>query len=121
MAGYGCLTGKHGITLDNIVSVEMVLASGEIDHVSKHKNKGLSWAVRGAGACFGVVITFVFQAYTQDHMVWHGNLILPRSSFGATIEVANKVLEKGNEGVAAMSVLWGKAPGQAHLRLVVIS
>jgi hypothetical protein len=121
MGGYGWLTGKHGITLDNIVSVEMVLASGEIVHASEHQNEDLFWAVRGAGACFGVVTTFVFQAYTHDHMVWHGNLILPRSALGAAIEVANKVLEKGNEGVAAMGMLWGKAPGQTQPGLVIIS
>jgi hypothetical protein len=120
MGGYGWLTGKHGMTLDNIVSVEMVLASGEIVHVSEHENEDLFRAVRGAGACFGVVTTFVFQAYTQDHMVWHGNLILPRSALGAPIEVANKVLEKGN-GVAAMGMLWGKPSGQAHPGLVIIS
>jgi hypothetical protein len=121
MGGYGWLTGKHGMTLDNIVSVEMVLASGKIVHASEHENEDLFWGVRGAGACFGMVTTFVFQAYTQDHMVRHGNLILPRSALGAAIEVANKVLEKGNEGVATMGMLWGKPPGQAHPRLVIIS
>jgi hypothetical protein len=68
-----------------------------------------------------VVTTFFPQAYTQDHIVWHGNLILHRSALGAAIEVANNVFEKGNEGVAATGMLWGKAPGQAHPGLVIIS
>jgi FAD/FMN-containing dehydrogenase len=41
MGGYGWFAGKHGMTLDNIVSMKMVLTSGEIVHVSEHENEDL--------------------------------------------------------------------------------
>ena len=47
--GYGYLTGKYGLTIDNLLSVEVVLASGEAVTASKDTNADLFWAVRGAG------------------------------------------------------------------------
>lgn len=66
--GYGWLTGKHGLTIDNLLGVTIVLANGEITKASKQENPDLFWAVRGAGHNFGVVTEFVFQAFEQGDM-----------------------------------------------------
>ncbi len=51
--GYGWLSGQHGLTIDNIVEVEMVLADGRVVRCSEREESDLFWAVRGAGQNFG--------------------------------------------------------------------
>jgi len=51
--GYGFLTGQHGMVVDNILEVELVLADGTIVTASESQNSDLFWAARGAGFKFG--------------------------------------------------------------------
>ena len=52
--GLGWLMGKHGLALDNLLSAEVVTASGDVVRASEKDNADLFWALRGAGANFGV-------------------------------------------------------------------
>ena len=52
--GYGVLSGKRGLVIDNTVAFTVVLASGDIKAASKHENPDLFWALNGAGQNFGV-------------------------------------------------------------------
>ena len=61
--GIGWLTHKAGLTIDNLVSVDMVLADGRYVHASPDEHADLFWAVRGGGGNFGVVTTFEFQLH----------------------------------------------------------
>jgi alkanesulfonate monooxygenase SsuD/methylene tetrahydromethanopterin reductase-like flavin-dependent oxidoreductase (luciferase family)/FAD/FMN-containing dehydrogenase len=61
--GIGWLAREHGLTIDHLVAVEMVLADGEVVRASVEENADLFWAVRGAGANFGVVTSFEFEVY----------------------------------------------------------
>ncbi|WP_103107600.1 FAD-binding oxidoreductase [Brevibacillus reuszeri] len=61
--GIGYLRGKYGVTSDNIVSVNMVTADGELIKVSDQENPDLYWAIRGGGGNFGVVTSFEFKLY----------------------------------------------------------
>ncbi|KAI3492980.1 hypothetical protein L1887_42355 [Cichorium endivia] len=80
--GFGYLTRAYGLSLDNIVEVEMVLADGRIvtlNEESKHKSQeeqDLWWAVRGAAPCFGIVSRLTAKAYPVPS-VYSGNLIYP--------------------------------------------
>jgi FAD/FMN-containing dehydrogenase len=53
--GLGWLMGMHGLALDNLLAAEVVTASGDVLHASPRENADLFWALRGAGANFGVV------------------------------------------------------------------
>ncbi|GAA5173320.1 MULTISPECIES: LLM class flavin-dependent oxidoreductase [Amycolatopsis] len=60
--GIGFLSRAHGLTIDHLREVEMVLADGSVVRASETENPDLFWAVRGAGANFGVVTSFEFEA-----------------------------------------------------------
>jgi hypothetical protein len=61
--GMGHLTRKHGLTIDNLLSVDMVLADGSFVVANAEENPDLFWAVRGGGGNFGIVTSFLFEAH----------------------------------------------------------
>lgn len=83
--GVGWLMAKYGFTCDNLLSVEMVTAEGEIITASDHQNKDLFWAVRGGGGNFGVVSSFTYQLHPMGKTILGGMVLFP-------IEQAKEVL-----------------------------
>ncbi len=61
--GLGWIMGKYAMAVDNLVSAEVVLASGEIVHANAETNTDLFWAIRGGGGNFGVVTSFTYRAH----------------------------------------------------------
>ncbi|KAF5022207.1 hypothetical protein F66182_5746 [Fusarium sp. NRRL 66182] len=61
--GYGMVARKYGLTLDRIKGATVVIPSGKVLHCSKTENSDLFWAIRGAGASFGVVVELEFDTF----------------------------------------------------------
>ncbi|MEV7342037.1 FAD-binding oxidoreductase [Streptomyces sp. NPDC093544] len=67
--GLGHLTRKCGLTIDNIIEAELVLASGELVRASADENTDLYWAIRGGGGNFGVVTSFLLRLHEVNTVV----------------------------------------------------
>lgn len=61
--GIGHLSRKYGLSIDNLMAVDMVLADGSFVTASADQNPDLFWAVRGGGGNFGVVTSFLFRVH----------------------------------------------------------
>lgn len=105
--GVGHLSRKYGLTIDNLLEADMVLADGTFICVNKNNNADLFWAIRGGGGNFGIVTSFKFQAHpvktviggptlwpveqTEEIMEWYDSFIHNASEdlngFVATMEI----------------------------------
>ncbi|HEX5501214.1 MAG TPA: FAD-binding oxidoreductase [Thermomicrobiales bacterium] len=72
--GQGWLTGKYGLTLDNLLAADVVTADGRLLRASADENPDLFWALRGAGANFGVVTSFEYRLHPVDTVL--GGMVL---------------------------------------------
>ena len=75
--GQGYLMNKYGLTIDNLLSVDMVLADGRLVTASETENSDLFWAIRGGGGNFGLVTSFEYQLHQVGSMVVGGMLLYP--------------------------------------------
>jgi FAD/FMN-containing dehydrogenase len=91
--GFGWLTRKYGMTVDNLVSVDVTLASGDQVRASEEENPDLFWAVRGGGGNFGIVTQFEYELHPLGPEILAGLIVFP-------IEQAKRVLQLYREFVA---------------------
>ena len=92
--GFGRLARRFGLSIDNLLSVDIVTADGELRHASQDENPDLFWGVRGGGGNFGVVTAFEFQLHPMDRQVLSG-------SYGFPFEQTRQVVQFAGEFAAA--------------------
>lgn len=116
--GYGWLSGEHGLVIDNLLSVQIVLADGTIVTASNSENKDLFWAVCGAGQAFGVVVEFTYRAYEQKSTVWAGQMGFIPNNLETLVTTVNELHAKA-KGYSGMLLGIVRAP-PAFLPVVVM-
>jgi FAD/FMN-containing dehydrogenase len=83
--GVGWVMRKHGLTIDNLLAVELVTAAGESVRASADENADLFWGVRGGGGNFGVVTEFEFRAHPVGPEVVAGPVFWPMEESGEVL------------------------------------
>ena len=94
--GFGWLTRKYGMTVDNLLSADLVTADGKTVRANETENADLFWGIRGGGGNFGVVTNFEFQLHPVGPDVLTGLIAYP-------LDQAKDVLTKYREAVKTMS------------------
>jgi FAD/FMN-containing dehydrogenase len=107
--GFGWLTRKYGLTIDNLVSAEIVTADGNKIRTSENENADLFWAIRGGGGNFGVVTEFEFQLHPVGSEILAGLIVFPFSQAKQVLTQYRQFAESAPEELNVWAVL-RKAP-----------
>jgi FAD/FMN-containing dehydrogenase len=107
--GFGWLTRLYGMTIDNLVSAEMITADGEPVSVSATVNPDLFWAIRGGGGNFGIVTQFEFQLHPVGPEILAGLLVFPSQDARHVLEQYRQFVQTAPEALNIWVVM-RKAP-----------
>ncbi|EEH43859.1 uncharacterized protein PADG_00148 [Paracoccidioides brasiliensis Pb18] len=108
--GYGWLSGRYGMVVDNLLSANLVLADGSVVTASSTENPDLFWAVRGAGHGFGIAVEFQYRCYEQKGEVFSGLLTFTPDKLELVLDFLNSLSEELDANTAAVFML-GQPPG----------
>ncbi|MBI1851117.1 MAG: FAD-binding oxidoreductase [Planctomycetes bacterium] len=103
--GFGWLSRKLGLTIDNLVSAEVVTAAGKTVHASASDHADLFWALRGGGGNFGVVTRFEFQLHPVGPDVLSGLIVYPMSEAKSVLRQYREFAANASEELSVWTVL----------------
>ena len=98
--GHGYLTRKYGLTIDNLLSADVVLADGRWVHADENEHSDLFWALRGGGGNFGVVTAFEYRLHPLTNVV-AGPMFWPIEDLETTMRWYREWLPRQSEDVYA--------------------
>lgn len=110
--GVGHLRRKHGLSIDNLVSVDIVTADGRLRRASASENEDLFWAVRGAGSNFGVVTSFEFRAHPVGPTVAVGAVFYPQEDWATVLPAWRDAMAEAPEELSSLAIVWSVPPGE---------
>ena len=102
--GLGWLMRKHGLACDNLRSVRIVTADGQLRTADASENSDLFWGVRGGGGNFGIVTSFEFQLHPVGQML-AGVVFHPLEQAGAALRFYRDFMAKAPDEIMAYAVL----------------
>ena len=106
--GIGHLIGLYGLTLDNLVSAEVVLADGTVANASATADAELLWALRGGGGNFGVVTEFEFVLHPPP-VAWGGVISFAQPHLSDALRLFRDVMASAPEELVLMAYLQKQA------------
>ncbi|MEN7548847.1 FAD-binding oxidoreductase [Rapidithrix thailandica] len=124
--GFGWISRKHGFSIDNLLSVVMVTADGQVRHVSKDEHTDLFWGIRGGGGNFGIVTSFKFQCVDIGTEVYSGLLVTPFAQAEPYLRFYRDYARQLPDEMSAWIVLRNAPPlpflpADIHGKLVVVT
>jgi FAD/FMN-containing dehydrogenase len=123
--GVGHLSRKHGLTVDNLRSVDLVTAEGRLVRASAEEHPGLFWALRGGGGNFGVVTSFEFDLHPLDPTVLAGPVVWAFEDAPAVLREVAAVVREAPPEVSCLPIVRRAPPApflpeSVHGELVVL-
>ncbi len=120
--GIGYLTRRYGLTIDNLLAVDMVLANGGFVTASEKEYADLFWAVRGGGGNFGVVTSFLFKAHPV-HTDYAGPMLWPMEDAAEIMRWYRDFIAKAPDDVYGFFAFhtvppWPPFPEHLHNKLM---
>lgn len=109
--GIGLLSRRHGLTIDHLRAVEMVLADGTPIRASDTENAELFWAVRGAGANFGIATSFEFEVYEVGDVAW-AQLVLVTDDIERSLREYGRIASEAPRDTTVFFVTGRQRSGQ---------
>ena len=103
--GFGWLSRKYGMTIDNLESAEVVTAAGEVVRASATEHPDLFWALRGGSGNFGVVTRFEFRLHPVGPNVLSGLIVYPFSEAKAVLQQYREFMAKAPDELSVWTVL----------------
>lgn len=103
--GFGWLTRKFGLTIDNLISMDVVTAEGKLVRVSENEEPDLFWAMRGGGGNFGVVTSFEFRLHDLPGNVLAGLVVHPFADAEKVLREYRQALETAPDELTCWAVM----------------
>jgi FAD/FMN-containing dehydrogenase len=116
--GIGFLARKHGLTIDHLAAAEIVLADGTFLRVDAEHHADLFWAIRGAGANFGIVTSFELDAYPLREVVF-AEMVFDGANAATLLERWGQLVEQAPRELT--SFLYGFSRRRSHPLVRVVN
>jgi FAD/FMN-containing dehydrogenase len=108
--GQGYLTRKHGLTIDNLVSADVVLADGTFAQASADENADLFWALRGGSGNFGIVTSFTYRLHPLSTVV-AGPMLWPLERAAEVMAFYRDFIPQASEDLSGLFAFITVPPG----------
>jgi FAD/FMN-containing dehydrogenase len=107
--GFGWLSRRYGLTIDNLLAARVVTADGKVQRIAAESDPELFWALRGGGGNFGVVTSFEFRLHAVGPELWSGLVVYPAAQARPVLRAWRDFTVSTPDALSVWSVL-RKAP-----------
>ena len=123
--GLGWLRKKYGLSIDNLLSVDIVTADGQFHNASENQNSDLFWAVRGGGGNFGVVTSFEYRLHPVGPMVTLCAPFYPAEMAKDILPLWKSFMDSSPDEISSSALFWtippvADFPEEVHGRRVLV-
>ncbi len=117
--GFGWLEGKFGMTVDNVIAADVVLADGRLVRATSDDHADLFWAIRGGGGNFGVVTAFEYRLHAVGPLITGGLVVHPFARAKEALTFVGDFLRTAPDELVAAAVLMTGPDGQKACGIAV--